>query len=305
MRLELPCLRPGDRVAVVAPSSPVRAEMLDEGLAQVRSLGLDPLVREDILARHRFTAGDEDRRLRELCDAMVEPSVRAVFVARGGSGATALLPALQRTLSPVSPRPILGESDATALGCWALCQGIGWLHGPMVAGSLRLGAEGADEASLRAALFDASGELAPAGTRAIAGGEAEGVVWGGCLSLLASLCGTPFMPRFKSSLLLVEDTGVKPYQVHRMLVQLRDAGALEGVRGVMLGDFSDCVQHAEQDYDVVDVMAELFVSAIGRVPISAGWPVGHAKAPHLTVPMGVEARLRVAADDRPVLQWHR
>lgn len=298
----LPKLAPGDRVSVVAPSSPIRPEMLEAGLHELRRLGLEPSVRSDVASRHLFFAGTDERRLAELSDALGDGAPPGVFLARGGYGLTPLLGSL-----PVRPpsRLILGESDATALGCWALGRGLGWLHGPMVAGTLRLGAAGYDEASLRAALFDEAHEIVPSGTKAMRAGQAEGVLWGGCLTLLSALCGTPWLPRIGRSLLAIEDVGVKPYQVHRMLVQLRDAGALDGVAGVILGDFSDCVQHAEQGYDVADVMSDLLASVLGDVPISIGWPIGHAPAPHVTLPMGARARLTVSAGEPPRLSWRR
>jgi muramoyltetrapeptide carboxypeptidase len=276
--------------------------MLEAGLAEVRRLGLEPSTGDGVQARHLFFAGEDGLRLRDLQEALDSPECEAVFLARGGYGLTPLLRSLR---APRAPRLLLGESDATALGCWLLAQGVGWLHGPMVAGNLRLGAEGYDEESLRRALFETEGGLAPGGTRALAPGEAEGALWGGCLTLLAALCGTPWMPRLGPSILALEDTGVKPYQVHRMIVQLRDAGALDDVRGVVLGDFSDCVQHAEQGYDVADVLRDLFASTLGPIPVSLGWPIGHAAAPHVTLPMGARATLRVPGSGAPSLLWRR
>lgn len=277
--------------------------MLEAGIAELRRLGLQPTLRDDVSARWRFLAGPDERRDQELRDALGDPSVAGVFVARGGHGLTPLLRGLDDL--PRRPCTMLGESDATALGCWMLSRGMGWLHGPMVAGTLRLGPSGYDEKSLRAALFAGEGEMSPLATTALRDGEAEGVLWGGCLTLLAALCGTPWMPSLGNSILALEDVGVKPYQVHRMLVQLRDAGALRGVRGVILGDFSACVQHPDQGYDVADVLAEFLHSALGPVPVSLGWPIGHAPAPHLTLPMGARAHLSVSAPAGARLSWRR
>lgn len=303
--IDVPRCRRGERVAVIAPSSPIRAEMLEAGCDGLRALGLEPVLRDDIHARWRFTAGTDARRLAELEWAATEPGLSGIFLARGGYGLTPLLSRLPPGLLGRSRRLILGESDATALGCLALRDGVGWLHGPMVAGQLRLGAEGFDEASLAAALFDDRGECGAAAARCLAAGEAEGVLWGGCLSILAALCGTPWMPRVAAGILVIEDVGVKPYQVHRMLVQLRDAGALAGTRGVLLGDFSEAVQHPDQGYDVADVLADFFRDTLGPVPVSIGWPVGHATAPHLTLPMGALARLTVAPEAPARLAWRR
>lgn len=281
----------GDRVAVVAPASPVKLEMLAMGTDDASRLGYKPQTRPDITARWRFTAGSDARRLDELRWALRDPSLRAVWLARGGYGITPLLRHLDPAELVADPKPIIGESDATALGCWALCAGVAWLHGPMVATQLRGGGDGYDEASLRSALAGEPYRLKGADVSVLAGGRAEGTLWGGCLTLLAALCGTPWLPRVERGVLVVEDVGVKPYQVHRMLVQLEDAGALEGLAGVILGDFSGCVQHENQGYDVRDVLADFFRDVAGDVPVTAGWPIGHAPAPHVTLAMGWHAVL--------------
>lgn len=289
-------LASGESVAVVAPSSPVRTAMLDEGLAELRRLGYRPRTADDVAARDRFTAGTVERRLGELRAAFEDPQVRAVWCARGGYGLTPLLRELDPGPFQADPKPILGESDATALGCWALAAGLAWIHGPMVASQLRQGAAGYEPESLRAALEGRPHE-ARAG-RALRPGEAEGVLWGGCLSLLAALAGTPWLkPPEGPQLLLVEDVGVKPYQVDRLLVQLRDAGALEGLVGVVLGDFSDCVQHPDQGYTIDEVLSD----RLPGVPASIGWPVGHAPAPHLSLVLGRPARLEVPAEGPSLL----
>jgi muramoyltetrapeptide carboxypeptidase len=288
-------LRAGDRVAVLAPASPVKAEMLAEGLAELRRLGFEPVMRDDIGARWRYAAGHDARRGSELADALADPGIRAAWLARGGYGVTPLLAGLDPQVLARDPKPIIGESDATALGCWALAAGVAWIHGPMVATSLRQGAAGHDEHSLRSALAGESFTLEPPAARCLVPGRATGILWGGCLSLLAALAGTPWLAAPERSVLVVEDVGVKPYQVHRMLVQLRDAGALRGLSGLVLGDFSDCIQHADQGYDVTEIIADLVRDVAGAVPISHGWPIGHAAAPHLSLPMGWDATLEVDA----------
>jgi muramoyltetrapeptide carboxypeptidase len=291
-------LVPGDRVAVVAASSPIQPDMLARGLAEVRALGLEPAVAPDVDARERFCAGPDARRERELSDALRDESVRAVWLARGGYGVTPLLRRLDPRHLQADPKPIVGESDGTALGCWALQAGVAWVHGPMVASTLRLGADGYERRSLTASLFGAregGSWLEPASTRSLAIGTARGAAWGGCLSLLSALAGTPWLPRVRGGVLVVEDTGVKPYQVHRMLVQLRDAGCLEDLAGVVAGDFEDCVQHADQGYSLDDVLADFFRETAPGVPVTVGWPVGHSRRPHLSIPLGLAVALDVGS----------
>jgi muramoyltetrapeptide carboxypeptidase len=280
----------GDAVAVVAPSSPIRVELLEAGLAEVRALGFEPVVAPDVGERGRFSAGPVERRLRELRRAFEDPQVRAVWAARGGYGLTPLLCELPSSLVAADPKPVIGESDATALGCWAESVEVPWLHGPMVASTLRKGGEGYDRSSLVGAL--AGEALSFEAGHAVQAGEGEGRLWGGCLTLLTALIGTPWLRRPDGPhLLLIEDVGVKPYQVHRMLVQLRDGGYLGGLQGVVLGDFSGCVQHEGQGYTMDEVFADFFAG----LPVTSGWPVGHAEAPHLTIPLGLQARLSVPA----------
>ena len=178
-------LRAGDRVAVVAPSSPVNEEMLAAGLAEVRRLGFEPSVRQDVGARWRFAAGDDRRRQQELTEALADPNIRALGLARGGYGVSPLLSSLDSSLLAADPKPIIGESDATALGCWAMAAGVAWVHGPMVATALRHGPSGHDEVSLRAALSGEAFTLEPGEVSVLVAGNAEGILWGGCLSLLA------------------------------------------------------------------------------------------------------------------------
>lgn len=262
--------------------------MLEAGLVELRSLGFEPVVSEDISARERFSAGPAERRLSELRRAFEDPRIRAVWAARGGHGVTPLLGQLPSSLIEADPKPVIGESDSTVLGCWAESAGVPWLHGPMVASTLRQGGQGYDRESLLAAL--AGEPLTLEAGRTVRAGTGEGRLWGGCLTLLASLVGTPWLRRPSGpQLVLIEDVGVKPYQVHRMLVQLRDAGFFSELQGVVLGDFSACVQHQDQGYTMDEVFADFFAG----VPVSVDWPVGHAEAPHLTVPLGLPARLEV------------
>ena len=170
-------LRPGDRVAVVAPSSPVRPEMLAAGLDAVRGLGYEPVLSSGVEARFRFTAGTASRRLSELRGALADDSVRAIWLARGGAGASELLRHLDPAVLRGDPKPFIGESDATALGCWALAAGVSWIHGPMVASALRAGSAGYDAESLQACL---TGEgypraVAPDGVRTLHQGMPEAV----------------------------------------------------------------------------------------------------------------------------------
>ena len=115
---------------------------------------------------------------------------------------------------------------------------------------------------------------------------------GGCLSLVASLVGTPFLPSFRDTVLFLEDTGVKPYQIDRLWTQLRLSGALAGVRGIVFGEMPACEQAPGQGYSLTDVLTELTLDL--GVPVVFGFPSGHTTSPAMTLPFGVSARLSEA-----------
>lgn len=286
-------LHAGDLVAVAAPAGPVDEGRLDRGVAELRSLGFEVRVADGVLDRAGFTAGTASNRLEQLHRLFADDSVRAIACARGGAGTIHLLPRLDRALVRSHPKVVLGYSDVTALHLALDRFGLPSLHGPMVAWELAAGESGYDRASLWHGL---TGEGDPWSSRPgeLAGlrdGEAEGILRGGCLSLLAASVGTPWALATASepTILFVEDVDERPYRIDRMLRQLVVAGALEGVAGVVLGPMSGCAPGPGDGYTLEDVVLEALASL--DVPVAAGLSSGHAASPSVTLPLGVRASL--------------
>lgn len=292
-----PALMPGDRVAIVAPASQVREGYLARGIAEVERLGFRASCRADILARWRYTAGDDERRADELMEAFTDPSVKAVWAARGGYGSMRLIERLDIERLRLHPKIFIGYSDMTALHLFLYRQ-LGWtsLHGPMVAKDLAGGEECYDRRTLLQAV---SGEphweiRSPRTALLHGGGEpVSGRLLGGCLSLITALIGTPCQLPTRDAILFLEDTGTKPYAIDRMLRQLRLSGCLDGVRGLIFGEMNDCRQHDDQGYTIEEVIAES--TADLGVPVLFGLPSGHSPLGNLTLPLGVTATLDVEA----------
>ncbi len=284
-----PC-RPGDTVAIVAPASPFRADNLTQGIAWLESLGYRVRHRPDIHDEWRYLAGSDERRAQELLDALNDPDVSAVICARGGYGGTRLLPALARAPRPQRPVLFVGFSDVTTLHLF-LQQSWHWVtvHGPMV-GTAWAGA-GLEQAS-RDSLLHVLQSPTPArpihGTETVRGGVSEGRMTGGNLSLIAHSVGTPWQADFKDAIVFLEDIGEAPYRIDRMVTQLLHAGVFEGVRGIVLGDWTDCAPPAKADFTTLEVLRER-LEPLG-VPLAAGFPIGHEER-NLSVPLGVRARL--------------
>jgi muramoyltetrapeptide carboxypeptidase len=129
-------------------------------------------------------------------------------------------------------------------------------------------------------------------------GTARGTLYGGCLSILVSLLGTPYEPAIEGKLLFLEDVGAKPYQVDRMLWQLRQAGKLQGVRGIVFGEMMDCVSPGASPQLLEEVILRMFDDFDG--PIAMGLRSGHVSRANVTLTFGVEAELRTAGE--PQLQ---
>jgi muramoyltetrapeptide carboxypeptidase len=167
-------------------------------------------------------------------------------------------------------------------------------YGPMVAADFCI-PDGVHLDSFRAAL---SGEPysvgAAEGLRTLKPGTAAGTLYGGCLSILVSLLGTPFEPQTEGKLLFLEDVGEKPYQVDRMLWQLRQAGKLEGVQGIVFGEMLDCASPGAAP----DLLENAILSALDglNVPIAIGLRSGHVSQQNVTLTFGVKAELNLGRD---------
>lgn len=247
-----------------------------------------------VLAKDGYFAGTSASRLAALNEAFADPGARAVFCSRGGYGSNYLLDGLQP--APASPKILLGASDISSVEIF-LWQKCGWVtfYGPMVATNLDRGAgspHGYDRASLFSALTQTKQgwELELQG-EPLAGGNCEGRLLGGCLTLVESTLGTPWELDTTGAILVLEDRGMKPYQVDRALMHLQQAGKLRGVAGVILGDFPECEAPAGGE-TARDVARRIF-GPLG-VPIIWGAPVGHTSRPMLTLPLGVHAELSSA-----------
>ncbi|MFE1765734.1 LD-carboxypeptidase [Streptomyces angustmyceticus] len=290
-----PRLRPGDRVAVVAPCGPLAPERLDGGLDVLRGWDLDPVAAPHARGTHptlRHLAATDEQRARDLQEAWCDPSVRAVFAGRGGYGAQRMVDLLDwDAIRAAAPKPLVGFSDVTVLHeAFAVRAGVSTLHGPAVAGEVFLKDEATRE-HLRRTLFapESVRTLTAPSVRPLVPGRARGVTLGGCLTMLASETGTAGARRDAAGgLLLLEDVGEPPYRLDRALTQLLRAGRLDGVAGIVLGSWARCGPYDQVRAVLVDRLAGL------GVPVAEEFGFGHGDTA-LTVPLGVPAELDTTA----------
>jgi muramoyltetrapeptide carboxypeptidase len=284
-------LRPGDTVGIVAPASNVKQADLEAGCEALRRAGYRPFYFDSILEKDLYFAGSVERRARELEEMFLHDDVRAIVCARGGYGANYLLRELDLEKIKTHPKIFVGYSDITALLTYFIdVAGLVTFHGPMAAKDWSH-ENGVDLASWQAAVSgNAPWDVAlGAGASGLVEGDAEGILYGGCLSILVASLGTPYEIKTEGTILFLEDLGAKPFQIDRMLMQLKLGGHLDAVSGIIFGEMLDCVQTANQNYTLQEVVTRI-VGDLG-VPVAFGVKSGHVTSSNITLPFGVRAKL--------------
>jgi muramoyltetrapeptide carboxypeptidase len=288
-----PPLRPGDRIGIAAPAGPIRVEDLERGLAYLSARGFEPVLGEHLTDRRAYLAGaDEDRR-RDLDRLLSDPGLSAIWFARGGYGSARIVSRLDLGSLRRHPKALIGYSDVTVLQAAAYrAMRLVTFHGPMISS---LGdAASFDEESLWRTLasggggfehrIDASAVLRP--------GAGEGPLVGGCLSLLVSLVGTPFEVPTAGTILFWEEVNEEPWRIDRMLGQLRLAGRLENLCGMVVGRLVNC--RAKDPANDVPLEEILHAHLAGTTyPVVLGLPAGHCPG-KITLPLGRRMRLDTA-----------
>lgn len=274
----------GDTIGIAAPASPFESETFDAGIEILKKMGFVPKIPGGLFEQEGYLAGSDDHRAELLHQLFLDDSVKGILCARGGFGALRLLSSLDFELIKKHPKALIGFSDISSLLSSVNQQcGLVTFHGPMVTSLAN-----ADELSLTAflnAVSKTSGlEILANPGVTLRAGKGTGPVSGGNLTTLCHLLGTPFQPMWRGHILFIEDRNEALYKLDRMLTQLKLAGCLDGLAGVILGSFNDC-GHLDAIYRLVmDVFED------EGVPIAAGFDVGHGSK-NMTLPIGLTATL--------------
>lgn len=289
-------LKIGDAVAVIAPASPVESHKeagrlispLDSGIATLEKMGFRVRFDQRIFQSCRYLAGNDVDRAEELMRTFEDSEIQAIIALRGGYGCSRLIPLLKEKRLRNFPKIFMGFSDLTTLHMY-FRRRFGWItfHGPMAAsiGGLTI----QQQAHLLSLLTDPNYRpmFEFEQLEIWKPGIAEGILTGGCLSIVATSIGTPYEIKTEGKILFLEDLGEPPYRLDRMLTHLRLAGKLEGIAGLLLGDFLDC-EPAQGGYTAKESLREVLNDL--DVPILAGFPAGHG-GNNWAIPFGVKIRM--------------
>ncbi len=288
--LKPPRLKPGGTIGVANVSGPVDPARLERGLTALRSRGYRVIEASNLRRREGFLAGGDDERAAGYGELVRDPSVDAIFFARGGYGASRVLARIDPVEIRSNPKIHLGGSDLTSLFAFIRKRAsLVAFYGPMVAVQMADG-DGLDWESV---LSRGRPQSAAVGARdVIAAGAGAGPLVGGCLSILASLCGTPEAIDARGSVLFWEDVGEETYRLDRMLTQLERSDTFDGLQAMIIGSIAPARREgAESPEDIRSWLAQRFAGS--PFPIVNGFPAGHLRETR-TLPLGV--RVRVDAD---------
>jgi len=293
-------LRPGDRIAIVAPASQAPRAEFDAGVAELRRLGFEPVFDENVFDRTAYLAGPAVTRTAAFQRAWSDPGIAALVAVRGGFGSVHLLPLLDPSIFAATPKAFIGYSDNTSILSWlTLTCGIVAFHGPMLQGRFARGEEGYDRDTFERCLTRAepAGEITHPQVEVVQHGDAAGMLTGGTLTQLTGSLGTPYaFDPPDGCVLFLDEVGERPYRLDRLFTQLRLSGVLARVSALVFGELPEC-DEPDGKITARQVIGELVTGFPG--PVLYGLPSGHTSGATLTLPFGVRARVITGA--RPAL----
>ena len=277
-------LSPGATVGVVAPAGRVDSNDLQQGIVYLERMGFKVILGRHIEKAYRYFAGKDQERAEDLSSMLSNQEVAAVLCARGGFGSARILPYLDLARLSISPKIFVGSSDITTL-LHFLSKKLSWVtfHGPMVATQFGKNPTVSMEKNFLQILSGEAVEMRFPGVTALRSGAAEGVLTGGCLTLLCATVGTDYEIETEGKILFLEDTDEPPFRIDRMLTYLKAIKKFDSVEGVVFGQMPRCQPELLSEI-IMDILADF------RFPILFGFPSGHGDGT-ATLPFGVSVRL--------------
>jgi len=289
-----PALRKGDLIGVVAPAGVVKADDLGNGVRRLEELGFRVALGRSLYRSARYLAGRDEERAADLAEMFANSEVKAVVAARGGYGTSRIIPLLDAKVLARSPKIFVGSSDLTLLLHFlrSACRLVTF-HGPMVSPNFGKYSSPTTNGEFVRILGATTppGPIDVTGVKVLKGGSGEGVLTGGCLSLVCQTIGTPYEIQTEDTILFLEDINEPPYRIDRMLTYLKQVGKFDGVRAVVFGLMPDCHPSPQELYTLEDVIRDVLADL--PCPILYDFPSGHGGT-NVTLPFGVRAAVEGA-----------
>ncbi|NOY83998.1 MAG: LD-carboxypeptidase [Nitrospirae bacterium] len=279
-----PALLKGGTIGIIAPSGRVNRDQLQEGITWLTSRGMKVVLGKHLEKAYRYFAGTDQERAEDFQEMFQNNAVDAIICARGGVGAARIIPLLDPQKLAQSPKILVGSSDITSLLLY-LNTSFGWVtfHGPMVATMFG----NAPSLEMETAFFDLLAgkiqDMRYKNVSTLRGGHTEGILTGGCLTLICTSIGTAYEMNTDDKILFLEDINEAPFRLDRMLSYLKSLHKFDRVKGVIFGQMPGC--HPEDLPEIInDILGEY------HFPILFGFPSGHGDGT-ATLPIGLPIHL--------------
>ncbi|MFB3896531.1 MAG: LD-carboxypeptidase [bacterium] len=296
-----PKLKSGDTIGIIAPSGPVNQEKLDASIQNLKSWGYKIKLGKHVYDRYGYFAGQDTGRAEDFNRMFADPEVNAIFCARGGNGATRIIPALDFQNIRRNPKIFLGYSDITAfLNAIHQLTGLVTFHAPMVESGMSTDSNVfsremefrllSDPEPMGVIPFPLDYIGGPAEWSVVSEGMAEGRAIAGCISVIQTLLGTPYEFDLKNKILFCEDVDEEPHRIDRMLAHLKLTGKLKQVHAVLLGKLIRC-EPKEPDKPHL-TYPEIFGDLLGDlgIPVVYNLGFGHGDT-NFPIPIGIKVKI--------------
>ncbi|MDT3694906.1 MAG: LD-carboxypeptidase [Ignavibacterium sp.] len=296
-----PRLKPGDKLAIIAPGSYISEDDLQESVKNLTQLGFETTYSKKVLMQTGYFAGSDKDRTEDLIEKFEDKSVKGIVCARGGYGCARILPMLNNEIIRANPKVLIGYSDVTAL-LYGIYQKTGLItfHGPVGTSTFNDYSVNNFKRVLmepkKNSLFKNSEDGTDEnkyGVTTIVKGKGTGRLVGGNLSIMVSLIGTEFDVDYSGKIIFIEEIGEEPYRIDRMLTQLIQSGKFKNAAGVMMGIFSKCESKLKDpSFDKTFTLMEVLKERLGdlKIPVVYGMSFGHI-VDKFTIPFGALAQL--------------
>lgn len=284
----------GDTVGIVAPAWSFDPDNFMKGVTKLRDLGFKVKYDRAIFSKYWSMAGSDRQRAEQINSMFCDKQVKAIFCASAGYGSLRTIPYLKRRIIRRHPKIFIGYSDITILLSYLYTTArMVVFHGPVVAGEINESMNTITLDYLLSAITQdiSLGEFQFLNLKSLRSGLASGVMIGGNMSMIVNAIGTPYEIQTEGKILFLEDIGEDLEVIDSYLMQLKMAGKLKRIRGIVFGRMIDCFDNSGQRYRIQDTINDILRDV--KVPMIYGFPSGHRAHGeiNITLPLGVSVTL--------------
>lgn len=292
----MPILKKGDTIRIISTARKINPNELTDAIAFIKQNDFNPTLGENLYQSDNQFAGDDDERFIDLQNAINDPNLKAIWMARGGYGTHRIIDRINIDALKKRPKWIIGYSDVSVLHCYLNTEGIETLHATMPINFKDQSLESFE--GIIEILKGKTPEYSIKAHHLNQFGSVSGKLFGGNLSILYSLTGTKLIPELKNSILFFEDLDEYLYHIDRIMMNLKLSGVLKTISGLIVGALSDM---NDNDIPFGKTAEEIVSEHIKEynIPVCFGFPAGHQYS-NLPLIFGKEINLDVSAESSKI-----